>query len=555
MRRALFAVFCSVACTGGAPSTPEPTRPADPEDDRPDGAEGTDGAPDSADTADPTDTAGPHTPTWTEPTCPALSLTQRQEWDDTAPPIVGGWGTAAGDLNGDGIDDLLLATRQFTRLLVGGTDGLAFFEGTTTEGERLPPGSAAALADLDDDGDLDVFLGSEPGEPDRLLFNEGDFTFRVQALPDSDGFTGHGVFADVDGDGRLDLIVGRRLGPGVSIEAIVSEQLPGDPSSLYLQTTPGTFMDASERLPSMLHDAHTQAVGVLDVEGDGDLDLYFANDFGPYIVPNVLLINDGSGRFTPAEDCFCDLSHYGMSASVADFNRDGLPDLYVTDLGGPELLQNFGDGSFYDATLARNASIPAAEDQLVAWGATPIDLNHDGWVDLPVAFGVIAEVQRESVGELDPSWTWSDDQRNALLLGGPDGFTRAAAALGFDDPSDHRAVVAGDFDGDGRDELVFSGLLHTAYWDVEGGCEAALRVTLDGAPGNASGIGARVDITRHGSTRTAWMLPATTGSASAATLTFGLGEEDRVDRLLVTWPDGHTTTLADVPAGAVTVRH
>ena len=100
---------------------------------------------------------------------------------------------------------------------------------------------------------------------------------------------------------------------------------------------------------------------------------------------------------------------------------------------------------------------------------------------------------------------------------------------------------------------MLAGLLHTTYWDVSGGCDHALRISLDAGPGNHQGIGARIDVTRHGSTRTAWMLPATTGSASAPAVTIGLGEESVVDVLTVTWPDGTVTTLEDVPAGTVRV--
>ena len=506
---------------------------------------GPDSGEDTADSGDTTDTGV------VDPECPALVLTKVAEWDDSAAPRLGGWGAAVGDLDGDGIEDLLLASRGASKVLLGGSLGLTYTTDAVVDGLPLPPGAAAAMADLDDDGDMDVFLGTEPGTPDLILENLGGLRFSVTELPDSDGFVGSGVFADLDGDGRLDLVVGRRLGSFETIEAILADQPPGDRSSLYLQTAPLTFVDASDRLPADIHDAHTQAIGPIDVDADGDLDLFWANDFGPWIQPDALLLNDGTGHFTRAEDCFCALSHYGMSATVADLDRDHLPDLYVTDIGGPELLLNFGDGSFYDATLALGAQLPAEDDRLVAWGAAAHDLDRDGWTDLAVAFGHIADIQQESVGELDPTWTWSDDQRDALLLGGPDGFTEVSAELGFDDPGAHRGVVTGDFDGDGRDELVLTSLHHTSVWDVDGGCPGGLRITLDAGPGNAHGIGARVEVVAEGTLRTAWMLPATTSSASSASVSVGLGNATVADSVRVVWPDGSSQSVSDVPAGAL----
>ncbi len=506
----------------------------------------TDVPPDSADTGDDI--------VHEEPVCDPLLLTQVRTWDETMTPRITGWGAAVGDFDGDGVDDVIIASRGASRLLLGGSTGLAPTDRARVDGGPLLPGSSAAATDIDNDGDIDIFLGTEPGTPDVLLYNEGDLSFRAVPLPDSSGFSGTGLFADLDGNGRLDLFVGRRLAAGATIEDILNERLPGDPSSLYLQSEAGVFTDASDRLPAFISDAHTQAAGVFDVDRDGDLDIFLANDFGPWIVPDTLLLNDGSANFASDDTCFCDLSHYGMSAAIADFNRDLSPDIYITDIGGPDLLAGFGDGTFYDATLAWGAALPAAEDQLVAWGTIPMDLDRNGWLDLPVAFGVIAEVQQDSVDLLDPTWTWSDDQRDALLMGGPDGFANQAPALGFDDPNDHRGMVRGDFDGDGRDELFVTGMRHSAYWDIAGGCPSELRLTLVGLPGNLDAIGAEVDVEVDGGLQRLWVMPTGTGSSSTPVLSVGLGHHTSVDRLTVRWPNGEEGVWTDVPAGPLTLR-
>jgi hypothetical protein len=481
------------------------------------------------------------------PDCAPLRLEPAQVWGPG--DGVAGWGAALADLDGDGDLDALLAHRRGSVFLRNDGGALAPDPSLTVDGGPLPPAQSVAFADLDEDGDLDLFLGTGKGEDDLLLFQDAPLAFRAAPLPSSRGFTGTGTFADFDGDGRLDLFVGRRFEADVPISEILDERPPGDPSSLYLQRGRGSFTDASDRLPWQIHAAHTQEAAAFDADGDGDLDLYLANDFGPFIVPNQLLRNDGAGRFTLDEGCFCGLAMYGMAAAPGDLDGDGRPDLWLTDIGGPKLLKGAADGTFVEAAAAMGASLGAAPDRLVSWGALAVDLDLDGHLDLPTAFGAIAEVQRGEVGLLG-DFTWDEAQRDALLMGGDEGFTEISAEQGFDRPEHHRALVRGDLDGDLQDELLLAGPDGARIWRVTGGCGPVIRVVLQGPPGNPQAIGARIDAPGpDGRPRARWINPGGIGSQSDAAIAFAADPSGALPWLTVTWPGGEQTRHGPLAPG------
>ncbi len=512
------------------------------------------GLPDDA-PADVRDSAAPEDTAVAPVDCDPVAVTMTGEWladelptyrDKSHTPA----GVAVGDLDGDGWLDALMAYGGGALVLLNdGAGQLVPAWGWTIDDAQMPDASAVALVDLDGDGDLDAFFGRDTGSSDSILENDGTGRFVTrQVLPNSEGAPSTGAFADFDGDGDLDLFVATTTTNTDGSEVLENGSI-GDGCRLYLQGDDGQFVDATANVPAEILYGWTFQGSPIDAEGDGDLDIYMANDFGAWLGPNVLLLNDGHANFTVAEDCYCDLVMFGMGAAVGDANGDALPDLYVTDIGGPNLLVNAGDGTFYDATNALGVGIPI-DESLTSWGVSFVDINQDSFNDLAVTFGQLG--QPEIVDQLEGNEDWVDfeEQPDVLVVSdGRGGFTRPDT--GWNDTWRTRAVAVGDLDRDGRPDLVTAGKYFLRTWRTAGGCEPGLQVTLTGDAKNRNAIGARVLVEWQGHRQTQWMLPSTTGSSSAPELYFGLGGSAQADRVTVTWPDGTVSEATDVPAGPV----
>ena len=472
---------------------------------------------------------------WTQEQFPQRSATRAQT------------GLAAGDLDSDGDIDLFVAWSGGSFWMRNdGNGGLELVDEPLSSESYLASGTSAAMGDLDRDGDLDIVLGTWAEEEDRILWNDGAGGFTSEALPQSSGFSRSPSLADLNGDGWLDIFMARGLGD-VDVLEVLSDPLPGTPSSLYLGSDDG-FRDASDQLPPEIHDAYTYHAGLLDLEEDGDLDLYLANDFGPYVVPNQMLINDGSAQFSLAEDCDCELAMYGMGVAVGDGNGDGRADLYLSDIGGPDYLVNTGESNFVDATVASGAALPALEDQLTSWGTTFVDLDQDRWMDIPIVFGRLNSADAANIDQLDPDWVDGDHQRDALLMGLGDGlFDNCSGSLGFDNKARNRAIVVADLDGDGQPELITAGRQELSVTRFSGGCGSGVVVELGDGTGDP-GIGARVELIADDWRSTQWLLPSTPYSSSAPELYIGM-EEASEARVEVTWLDGRSASASVTSRG------
>jgi hypothetical protein len=323
------------------------------------------------------------------------------------------------DADGDGDLDLLIAKeiRPNVLLLNDGAGNL-----TVAPAGHVPGGAwdseDVAVADFDGDGDLDAAIAGEDDRMSELYLNDGSgvFTIANDRLP-ARGVAQSVVAADVDRDGDADLIFGNHgqnflflnNGAGRFTDG-TRQRLPavadltqdvevgdvdgdGDPdlvfgnvddNRLLLNDGRGFFADAPERLPLRAAIEETREADLADVDGDGDLDLYFANL--PFVAgadpQDRLLINDGRGRFTDQTAARIGKeSRYTVDAEFTDVDRDGDLDLVTANLNDSKPYRvslNDGAGVFKDAT---SSVFPSGLDGQ-GIDAEVADFNGDGRLDI-----------------------------------------------------------------------------------------------------------------------------------------------------------------------------
>ena len=267
-----------------------------------------------------------------------------------------GAAAVAGDFNGDGLQDLYLVNHgQGNALLLNQGDGGFLEAGEAAGVDHGGSGVAAIAADLDGDADLDLYL-LNARQKDVLYRNRGDGVFGV-AEDAGVGQEAKGseaaVAADFDGDGDLDLYLVH----------------PRQHNELWLNDGLARFTLVDAGIGGR---GIGRAVAALDVESDGDADLYLVNDGQP----DQLFINQGGAVFREAELSGSPAGRNpGRGLASADFDGDGLPDLFIAREGRPGALYlNEGGGSFVEA---EPGMIAASGGEVVAR-----DFDGDGAADL-----------------------------------------------------------------------------------------------------------------------------------------------------------------------------
>ncbi len=448
-------------------------------------------------------------------------------------------------------------------------DGERFTDVSEATGADIPGHVfGVACADYDDDGDVDIFA-TRIG-PNALLRNEGGrFTEIGEAVGVADpGFGTSATFFDYDGDGRLDLYVANYVrwsrqheSPCYTVLGVRDYCNPvlyaATTDRLYRNRGDGTFEDASDRAGISAQTGNGLGVVASDFDGDGHLDLYVANDQ----TPAILWHNNGDGTFTnesAQRGCAYDargVAIAGMGVACEDLDADGDFDLLVTNIHDQTHLVLANErGTFSDVSLRMGVggwSLPAT-----TFGVAIFDQDHDGVFDAFFANGEVNIDNRLPVS--DNPYAQADHFvrfRDGRMI---DATAESGAA--FSDVG--RGVASADYDNDGDLDLLVTnngGPLRLLRNDNASGHAWLMvepRTAPTGAPGLAgrAAIGARVEIEAGGRTQVREIRPQqsylTSGDFRAH---FGLGAARRVDRVVVTWPDGSRSTLTAVDADQVIV--
>lgn len=464
-------------------------------------------------------------------------------------------GVAAGDYDHDGWIDLYVTRGQagFPCLYRNRGDG-SFEDATSTAGLTGATGlwSGPTFADLDGDGWIDLVLLGILDVPPRVYLNRRDGTFGLAggtglALP---GNSFSASFADVDHDADLDMFVGRW---GTYWGSIT--QLAERTGHLWLNDGAGHFTDASGPAGlsafttlqgEVVFDWWTFTGNFADVDRDGWLDLLVTGDFGN----SKVLHNRGDGTFEPVVANGVPNDENGMGAAIGDVDGDGNLDWFVSavfDPNGPHpdwgasgnrLYRNDGSGRFEDTTEAAGV-----REGGWGWGSTFADLDLDGDVDLV------------HVNGYSSYWvpTFAADPTRVFLSNGDGTFVESAASLGAAVTDDDRGVVAFDYDRDGDVDLFLSPNQGGArLLRNDGPMLPSITAKLRGRDGNTESIGARVELDTAAGTQVRELRAGGNfASQDPAEAVFGIGGAGAASALRVSWPNGTQTTLPNPKPGRI----
>jgi len=500
-------------------------------------------------------------------------------------PWGSGTGAAIADVDGDGDDDVVLARIDDPKsgrpggppaLLVNGGGFGAFTESAAFRallvGRRA---HGVAAGDYDRDGDVDLFIACEGA--DVLLANDGsgsfaDVTGAAGVGGPSDDVSMGAVWADLNGDGLLDLYV---VAHSATAPAASDAR---NANRIYVNRADGTFADVTAASGAG-GDGSSHTALIADLDGDGNLEIYVAND--QFAVDGVIGLPgsgldadafydrtgvDGSGTPSYADraaEVGVDGPRSAMGVAMTDLDGDGLGDLYVSDWGANHVqVWRPGTGD-YDTDLgvwelAARASPPG--DLFVSWGVRFVDFDRDGWDEVYVVNGSISEpIGCDTHYQLDVLLRRPPDGASFVDISGAAGLPDAFACPAADDtPLEGRGVITGDLDGDGDDDVIVTPYVEAYRFyrnDTPQAGRHRARVRLRGTVSAPDPIGAVVRATLPGGRKLRRTLygGGDTYSQSDRVLEVGLDGATSFESMRVEWPSGYVQTIAP-PVDAATAQ-
>ena len=411
-------------------------------------------------------------------------------------------------------------------------------------------GFGCSAADFDKDGDLDLYVLNYG--PNVFYRNNGDGTFTD--ISESSGLANSNwslsaPWFDYDGDGDLDVYVANYLeydsGKFRSYYAAAGYPGPlsyrGQPDALYRNNGDGTFTDVTKAAGIYQPNGRAMSATVADLNNDGFPDIYVAND----AMENYYFRNKGNGTFEN-EGLMTGLAFgeggqgvSSMGPCIGDVDRDGWLDVYIPDMGYGCLLMNRKD-YFEDRTEPTSLAVVCG--QYTGWGGVLFDYDCDGYLDIFVANGdAHHEYTEEDV------LMRNDGMGNFVDIADKSGPYFKQKYVG-------RGATYGDFDNDGDLDLLVINLNDSPRLLRNDGGNKNNWLTIQArlAGGKSDAIGARIIVTAGPLTQIRDLIPVT-GYLSQADprCHFGLGKSTKADTVEIRWPDRQTTKLKDVDSNQI----
>ena len=491
-------------------------------------------------------------------------------------------GAAAGDCDNDGDIDLFITygntggpdggggpNRLYLNQLAEQGNGLLFEDiaeqagvaNTRPDGRNNDRHSGPAFADMDGDGDLDLFLGGVHDDPSKIYENQGACLFAdvTSNSPDIENMLAtHTIsagFGDYDLDGDLDMF----LTHWATRDRVYGAYVDGDVQLLetdHLWRNESDesgirFVNVSEETGISGLSWSTRALDFYVWPQDADFtftatfarinddpwpDIAIAADFGT----TQLAINNGDGTFRSLDNAVLGTAQYGMGSALGDIDNDGDLDWFVTSILGPgdesldlepwgnRLYTNDGSGLIDDTARLGVA------DGSWGWGACFLDIDNDSDLDIYHTNGWSEPYLGHQV--------WQTPHARAFLMNDAGTYTEEAQALGLAEMTSGRGVVCADFDNDGDTdilELTDAPGNSARLWENRTAAAGRnfLRVKLEGLPPNTEAAGARIiAVTGDTTQMREIMIGSNYISQNPTVQIFGLDSSTTVDELLVEWP-------------------
>lgn len=425
-----------------------------------------------------------------------------------------------------------------------------------------------AVGDYDNDGHEDIFVAGV--HRNALYHNNGDGTFTDVtekagfAQPDKEFgalWSVGAAWVDVNNDGLLDLFVVNYMSWDVNKEPDCKFQGKPEychpkfykelPNQLFLNKGDGTFVDVSAQSGIRSHPGKGMGVGVADYDDDGMPDIFVANDK----LFNALFHNKGNVNFEEvAFETGVALPEHGnlisgMGVDFRDVDNDGLPDVVLVALNDETfpVYRDKGKGGFDEITAKTGMAL--LSNPMSGYSPNIADFDNDGWKDIFVSRG---DVQSPAM-----AGRRMIDQPNTVfrnISGKNWSALTAEAGLTLRPPQRHRGSAIGDLNHDGKLDVVVTALGAPAeIWINDSPNQNHwLELTLQGTKSNRDGVGARIQVTAGGKTQFQDVSTASGyASSSAGPVHFGLGTATQADEVKIRWPSGTQQVLKNMKSDQI----